>query len=162
MGKSLIIKGADFSANALGNIGMTDITSECEFSGVGRTYLHYPNAGQLNQFTYSASSQQIARIGSLDVTQYRGRTIILRVWSVNKSSNFAGGAWWIAFASSVSVSLPWNGTSNVNNAITAVEHISGQGTNMWNVLTLTVPQDASYLIFKDRTDYPSTAYISND
>jgi hypothetical protein len=162
MGKSLIIKGADFSANALGNIGITNITSECEFSGVGRVYLHYPNAGQLDQFGYSASTLQTTRIGSLDVTQYRGRTIILRVWSVNKSSDFTGGAWWIAFASSVSVSLPWNGTGGVDKAITAVEHISGLGTGVYNTLTLQVPQTASYLIFRDRTDYPSTVYISND
>lgn len=160
MGKSLIIKGADFSVNALDNIGMTDITSECEFSGVGRSYLHYPDVDQLNQFGYNASAQT-TRMGSLDVTQYRGRTIVLKVWGLNKSSDFTGGAWWIAFASSVSVSLPWNGTSAVNNALTAVEHISGLGTGMYNILTLQVPQTASYLIFRDRTDYPSTAYISN-
>lgn len=162
MGKSLIIKNADFSANALGNIGMTDISSECEFSGVGRTYLHYPNTNNLDQFGYSASTMQTTRIGSLDVTQYRGRTIILNIWGLNKSSDFKGGAWWIAFASSASVSLPWNGTSSVNNAITAVEHISGLGTGMYNTLTLQVPQTASYLIFRDRTDYPSTVYIQND
>ena len=110
MGKSLIIKNADFSANALGNIGMTDITSECEFSGVGRNYLHYPHGNSLEQFGYSTSIYPTTRIASLDVTQYRGRTIILKIWGINKSSDFEGGAWWIAFASSASVSLPWNGT----------------------------------------------------
>lgn len=162
MGKSLIIKSADFSANALEIIGMTDITNECEFSGVGRTYLHYPHGNSLEEFGYSASTYSTSRIGSLDVTQYRGRTIILKIWGLNKSSDFEGGAWWIAFASSASVSLPWNGTSRVKNAITAVEHISGLGTGMYNTLTLQVPQTASYLIFRDRTDYPSTVYIPND
>jgi len=159
MGKCLIIKGADFSANAVANINsVTDITSQIVTSQNHRVYLHYPTGGNNDQFLYSANSLADHRIGTLDVSGYRGRTIILKAFNVS----YVAGAYYIAFASAISVTLPWTGTTNVQNAITAIQRYAGQGTGGWETYTFTVPQTANYFVFLNRVSNPSSIYLVDE
>lgn len=158
MGKNLIIKGADFSANAVANINsVTDITSQIVTSQNHRQYLHYPTGGNNDQFMYNANALATSRIGTIDVSGYRGRTIILRARVA-----YVAGAYYIAFASAVNVTLPWSGTTSVSNAITAIERYEGKDGQSYKDYTFTVPQNANYLVFLNRSDNPASAYLVNE
>lgn len=156
MGKKLIIKGADFSENALDNTGsITDITSQLVSSDIHRQYIHMPSANQLDQFQYSADALATSVISTLDVSGMRGKTIIANIYGITNDSS----AYQMCFASSVNVAIPWNGTTLENNAVTSVERITGKGTGGYGTYTLVVPQSANYLVFKNRTNYPATIYL---
>lgn len=163
MGKCLIIKGADFSQNAVANLNsVTDITSQVVSSQTHRQYLHTPGSGFNDAFQYSSTALASSVISTLDVSSLRGRTLIAEIYGIGTKDSQTGGLWQICFASSVSVTLPWTGTSSVNPAVTAVERVDGQGTNAWGTYTIVVPQTATYLVFKNRTDYPAKIYLVNE
>lgn len=163
MGKSLIIKDADFSANSFDNIsGLTDISSNIVRSGTGRQYIHYPNNNQTYQFGYVSSIS--SRICTLDVSNYVGRKILAKIHGIRSSSNFTGGAWWICFASAVSVQLPWTGTKSVNDVVTVVENVNGKSATVSDTdwYELTVPSGAEYFITRDYASYPLEVYLSDE
>lgn len=156
MGKSLVIKGGNFAANGIPDMASwTEITSALKKSDTHRTYMHYPenSPSHSDEFMYNASALATTKICSIDVHSYVGKKIRV-YWSQQRlSTNYAGGCWWRCFASALAsgISLPWNGTNVVQNAVTAVEHISGSapaGTDLGAEYSiLTVPASAVYLIF---------------
>lgn len=162
MGKGLIIKGADFHVNAIENVNnITEITSNAKISGLHRQFINYPSGGNDNQFMYAANALANKRIFTLDVSSYVGRTIILYSAQLFDPSSYIGGLWYACFASSVSVALPWTGTSAVQNAVTPVAMIDGKGNGEMETYTLVVPQGANYLVITDNSNYPTKVYLVN-
>ena len=158
MGKSLVIKGGNFAANGIPDLASwTEITSNLKMSDTHRQYFHYPgnSPAHNNEFAYNATALTTTKICSIDVSSYVGKKIRV-YWSQQRpSTNYTGGCWWRCFASALAsgISLPWNGTTEVQNAVTAVEHISGStptGTDLAaEYSTLLVPASAVYLIFSN-------------
>ena len=161
MGKSLIIVGGNFQQNGITDLAdWVEISSGLKISGYHRQYLHYPESqGNISdQFMYNANALATITLCAIDVSAYVGKRIKV-YWSQQRlSSNYTGGAWWRCFASAVAsgITFPWNGTSSVQNACTAVERISGDqpaGTTMVaETSILTVPSGSRYLIFSNNTD----------
>lgn len=156
MGKSLIIKGGNFAANAITNLSdWTDITENMLMSSTKRQYIHYPNGSLNDVFQYDTSALNTTSICSIDVSAYVGRRIRVYWAQQRPASNYTGGCYWRCFASALKsgITLPWSGTTVVQNAITAVERISGTtptGTTMAaEYSVLTVPTGAVYLIFSN-------------
>lgn len=149
MGKKLIIKGADFSANAIDLINWTDITSSITFNSSGkRQYIHYPGGSLSDAYQYQSSLSDSYRIAVADVSSYVGKRIKLHTSDSAKASSYQGGLYRKCFASAIT-SLPWTSTTNLQNAVTAVEHIDGKGGSASTAVDfiLTVPQGAVYLVF---------------
>lgn len=167
MGKSLVIKGANFQVNGIQDLSTyTDISTNILESGVHRQYIHYLNDNRNNQFQYLSNALATTKICTIDVSAYVGRTIKLYASDSGASSSYTGGAWFKCFASAVSVTLPWTGTTSIQNAVTVVEHIdyagNGYGNPGW--WTLTVPQNAVYLVFTNNSSFVTTpkVYVSNE
>lgn len=158
MGKSLIIVGGDFQQNGITDLAdWVEITGNLKISAVHRQYINYPGHNE-EQFMYLASGLLTSTLCAIDVSAYVGKRIKVH-WSQQRlSSNYDGGCWWRCFASAVAsgITFPWTGTTSVNNAVTAVTHISGDqpaGTTMVaETSILTVPSGSRYLIFTNRTD----------
>lgn len=157
MGKSLIIDGGNFQANAIADFSdWIDITANLKISGSLRQYLHYPGDSKNDTFQYNSSLTNY-HICSIDVSAYVGKRIRVYWTQRRPASNYEGGAYWRCFASALAsgVTLPWTGTTNKQNAVTPVERISGTtptGTDMGAEYSiLTVPSGAVYLIFTNIT-----------
>lgn len=158
MGKSLVIKGGNFAANGIPDLASwTEITSDLNQSDTHRQYMHYPenSPSHSDEFMYNANALAATKICSIDVHSYVGKKIRV-YWSQQRpSTEYAGGCWWRCFASALGpgISLPWDGTTTVQNAVTAVEHISGStptGTDLAAEYSmLTVPASAVYLVFSN-------------
>ena len=147
MGKSLVIKGGNFAANGIPDLASyTDITSSCVKSDVHRQFIHYPNNNLPNTFQYNSGGFNNTRIVTLDVSSYVGRHLRVYTNDASPSSNYTGGCYWKCWASAVSVTLPWTGTTNKTNALTAVSYIDGTGTGTSKWFDLTVPTGAAYLV----------------
>lgn len=148
MGKKLIIKGADFSANAIDEIVWTDISSSIVWNTVAkRQYIHYPNGNLNDAFQYNSGLDANLFLAIVDVHSYVGKRIKLHNTGNPAPSYYTGGAWFLCFASAVT-SLPWTSTTNLQNAVTAVERIDGKGITSTIVdYILTVPVGATYLVF---------------
>lgn len=154
MGKSLVIKGGNFAANGIPDLSVyTDISSNVVESDIHRQYMHYPQSSpvQYNDcFVYNASAYANNHICSIDVSAYVGKKIRLYASDNYEASHYTGGAYFKCFASAVDVALPWTGTTNKQNALTAVERINGHGSpNTLSVWDLVVPAGAVYLIFNN-------------
>lgn len=159
MGKSLIIEGGNFQANAIADLSdWIDITANLKISGNRRQYLHYPNNSLTDAFQYY-SSLEYNHICSIDVSAYVGKRIRVYWQQQRPASEFTGGAYWRCFASALAsgVTLPWTGTTTKQNAVTAVERINGttpSGTTLGAEYSiLTVPVGALYLIFENSVAY---------
>lgn len=148
MGKQLIIKGADFSANAVDVGNWTDLSDTIVVNtSSARQYIHYPNNNLNDAYQYVSGSLANTRIAYAPVSSYVGKTLRLITSSRALPSAYSGGAWWIAFASEVT-SLPWTATTTKQNAITAVERIAGKGTGTAITTWLVkVPMGATHLVF---------------
>lgn len=162
MGKQLIIRDADFSENALINIGgLTDLSGNMVLSDVNRQFLHYPDHDVINSFAYTTNLSN-TRICTLDVSQYVGRTIRIRIWSISKASDYTGGAYWMCFASAFSVAIPWTGTTSTNNVLTTVSYISGLGGGEYNIIDIEVPIGAMYFVGKYNIEHPTKVYLVDE
>lgn len=157
MGKSLIIKGGNFAANAITDLSdWIDISSNLKISDVHRQYINYPGHNE-KQFMYLASGLVSSTLCAINVSAYVGKRIRV-YWSQQRlATNYDPGCWWRCFASAVAsgITFPWNGTANVNNAVTLVEQISGDqpagATMVAEYSILTVPAGSLYLIFTNNT-----------
>lgn len=158
MGKSLIIQGGNFQANAITDLSdWVDISSGLKIGGVHRQYINYPTHND-EQLLYNANALNSTCVCAIDVSAYVGKRIRV-YWSQQRpSTNYDVGCWWRVFASAVAsgVTFPWNGTTSVNNAVTPVQHISGTtptGTTLGaEYSVLEVPTNARYLIFSNNTE----------
>lgn len=162
MGKQLIIRGADFSENALTNIGgFTDLSDAFVLSDVYRQFLHYPDHDVVNSFAYTTNLPS-TRICTLDISQYVGRTIRIKIWSVPKASDYTGGAYWMCFASAFSVAIPWTGTTSTNNVLTAVSYISGLASGEYDIIDVEIPDGAVYFVGCYHVNHPTKVYLIDE
>lgn len=153
MGKTLIIKDADFSANAVEKFP-TDISDNIVRSSKNRMYLHLPQNNFNDCFRYSTStSLQTYNIGMIDIHEYVGKTIYYANVSPNMSSSDDYRA---CFASAINTDYPPTQTQNIQNALTCVERVKVTSNG-----SLIVPEGALYFIFNESLN-PASIYVKQD
>lgn len=162
MGKQLVIKDANFEQHHVSKLAnYTDISNEItQLSSVGRRgTLHYPSNNQPYEFLYATGLGTAMYIAGIDVTAYRGREIVVSIYA----QTLLPGYYTTFFVSSFNTTLPWTGTSPIKNAFVSVEDIAPKGnTGGYDVYRLTVPENATHLIFRARTDIPSKVYLLDE
>ena len=156
MGKSLIIKDTDFSAVSLGKvvyIEWDDLSSSIVYGKERTQFLHFPQSKYVNQLQFSPDLT--TRIVLVDISRYEGGLVKFTHNSYKKSSIL--GAYWMAFASAITISLEL-AVDSVNNWATVVEYIDGTLNNGEKsepiTETITIPSGAKYLIFSDKIEQP--------
>lgn len=143
MGKKIIVKGANFSAN---KIAWTDITADAIISRDGTGCLHYPGNNQPDMISYSSSLLSRNFI-ALDVSAYQGKFVRFTFQSVLNSEDYVGGAYNVAFANTVNIDLPYTGTDSVKKAFSAVGYVP---TNISNKTYIAkIPDNAVWLLVQN-------------
>ena len=143
MGKKIIVKGADFSAN---KIAWTDITADAIISRDGTGCLHYPSNKQPNSIVYS-STALYRNLIALNVSAYQGKFIRFTFQGALNSEDYVDGAYNVAFANTVNVGLPFTGTSAVKNAFSAVGYVPTNTTNKTYIAK--IPANAVWLLVQN-------------
>ena len=162
MGKQLVIKDANFEQHHVSKLAnYTDISNEITpLSTIGnRGTLHYPSNNQPYEFLYYSGLGNMY-VAGIDVTAYRGREIVVSIYA----QELLPGYYTTFFVSSFNTTLPWTSTSSIKNAFVSVEDIAPKGNNMgaYNIYRLTVPENATHLIFRAKPDVPSKVYLLDE
>lgn len=145
MGKKIIVKGADFSAN---KITYTDISSTAVISRNGTTMINYPGNNQSNIVSYSTNAtNQKRNFIAIDVSTYQGKYIRFTFASAVNSEDYVGGAYNACFASNLNVAIPFTGTSQVINAFTNVGNVPSK-THTFTYIAK-IPDNAVYLLVQN-------------
>lgn len=148
MGKKIIVKGADFSAN---KITYTDISSTAVISRNGTFFINYPNNNQANRIGYS-SSATTQNLITLNVSAYQGKYIRITITSIYVSEDYTGGAYSLSFASNLNFTTPYTGTTAMLNAITNVGNIPTTEGFVAKTLIAKIPDNAVYLVCANRNN----------
>lgn len=156
MGKNLVIKNADFSANAVEVITPTPVDPiTTKLSGNFVFFMDYNNAKQIQQKTPSSSTVANTKLLVADVQEFVGRTV--RITSANY---VVSGAYYDCFASDLGT-LSFNNIPNLTSAnpevktnITVIESFNVTTTTTGAVSTVTkvIPTGAKYLCVTARFD----------
>lgn len=155
MGKNLIIKGADFSANAVDVIEPPTTELVTKTSGFGLFFLKYTDGTRIQQETSANQVAHNTKIVVADVSEYAGRTV--RITSANY---VIAGADYDCFCASLG-DISFNDIPNmsysrntVKHAISAIETFNVTTTTTGEVATVSkvVPQGANYLVVTARFD----------
>lgn len=147
MGKALVIKGADFSVNAVEQLGIAIPTKK---TGFYVFFLDYSGASNIQQAPSNSATGAVMKLLVADVEGFVGEDI-----KITAANPIVADAYYACFTASLGdlqfENIPTLGASGTNSsilhAITPIESFNvSTVANETKTITKTVPSGAKYLV----------------